>query len=285
VNWTVTRTDKQCVDIDFDCSQKKKFSALLLADEHADNAHSDLALIRKHHAEAVSLGAPILKFGDTFCAMEGKWDRRASESALRPEMRGGNYLDKLVSFHTDLYLPYAKNIAVVSDGNHETAILKHHQTDLLERLTQNLRTFGAPCEHMPFTGFVRFKFDLGNRHRDSKTLHYHHGYGGGGEVTRGMIDNSRTRGQYSADIYISGHIHRRNSDENVMISVNGRGHVVQQPQLFLRAGTYKREEMGGSGYHTEKGRSARPVGGWWLDFEISRDRNNTFVDVNYRSAK
>jgi hypothetical protein len=181
--WTVTRTDKQCVDIDFDCSQTKDVSVLLLADEHADNAHSDLALIRKHHAEAVALGAPILKFGDTFCAMEGKWDRRASESALRPEMRGGNYLDKLVSFHTDLYLPYAKNIAVVSDGNHETSILKHHQTDLLERLTQNLRTFGAPCEHMPFTGFVRFKFDLGNQHRESKTLQYHHGYGGGGEVT------------------------------------------------------------------------------------------------------
>jgi len=60
---------------------------------------------------------------------------------------------------------------------------------------------------------------------------------------------------------------------------------VRQDQLFLRAGTYKREEWGGSGYHTEKGRSARPVGGWWLDFEISRDKNNTFVDVNYRSAK
>jgi hypothetical protein len=126
---------------------------------------------------------------------------------------------------------------------------------------------------------------MGHRHRESKTLHYHHGYGGGGEVTRGMIDNSRTRGQYSADIYISGHIHRRNSDENVMISVNNYGRVVQKEQVFLRAGTYKREEIGGSGYHIEKGRSARPVGGWWLDFEISRAKNTVALNVNYRSAK
>ena len=70
-----------------------------------------------------------------------------------------------------------------------------------------------------------------------------------------------------------------------MIGINSKGRVVQQPQLFLRAGTYKREEMGGSGYHTEKGRSARPVGGWWLDFEMARSKSSTVVHVNYRSAK
>lgn len=284
MNWTVSRLDPQVAEILFEVPPSEKVSVLLMADEHADNAHSDLALLRKHHDEAREMNAPILKFGDTFCAMEGKWDRRKSEAALRPEMRGGNYFDKLVSWHTGLYMPYAKNIAVISDGNHETSILQHHQTDLVERLVHNLRSVGSPALHLPFTGFVRFAFDLGNRHRASTVLHYHHGYGGGGEVTRGLIDQSRTRGQYDADIYVTGHIHRRNADENVMIGINQSGRVVQRNQVFLRAGTYKREERGGTGYHIEKGRAARPQGGWWLEMTPVRTKGSVAIDISYRPA-
>lgn len=272
--WTIERKSATSADIVFRATGKaQRFTALLISDEHADNAHSDLALIRKHHQEALGIGAPILKFGDTFCAMEGKWDKRASESALRVEMRGGNYLDRLVSFHEDLYRPYAANIAVLSDGNHETAMLRHHQTDLLERLTGGLRRDGAPALHMPYTGFVRFRFQDANSHAVSKTLHYHHGYGGGGEVTRGLIDQSRTRGQYLADLYYSGHIHRRNSDENIITALDNMGQPVESQQLFLRGGCYKRETHGGGGYHVEKGRAGRPIGGWWVHFDLTRGKN------------
>jgi len=284
--WTIERKSSTSADIVFDATGKaQRFTALLISDEHADNAHSDLDLIRKHHQEAVDAGAPILKFGDTFCAMEGKWDKRASESALRVEMRGGNYLDRLVTFHEELYRPYAANIAVLSDGNHETSILRHHQTDLLERLIGSLRRDKSPTLHLPFTGFVRFRFEDSSKHCISRTLHYHHGYGGGGEVTRGLIDQSRTRGQYVADVYYCGHIHRRNSDENVITSLDHFGSPVETQQLFLRGGTYKREALGGNGYHIEKGRAGRPMGGWWLYFDISRSRKSGLrCDLSYEAA-
>lgn len=264
--------------------KKERFSVLLLSDEHADNLQADLALIRKHHQQAVDLGAPILKLGDTMCAMEGKWDKRASESHLRPEMRGGNYLDRLVKFHADLCRPYAKNIAVISDGNHETAMLKHHQTDLLERLVQTLRQDGSPVLHMPFVGFVRFRFVDNNSHNTSWLLNYHHGYGGGGEVTRGMIDNSRTRGQYIANGHYSGHIHRKNMDENVVLTMDIKGKVVEMQQLFLRGSCYKREHVDGSGWHIEKGRAARPLGGWWLHFDLWRGPNQLQLVATAESA-
>ena len=284
--WIIERKSSTSADIVFEATGKgQRFTALLISDEHADNAHSDLDLIRKHHQQAVDVGAPILKFGDTFCAMEGKWDKRASESALRVEMRGGNYLDRLVTFHQELYRPYAANIAVLADGNHETSILRHHQTDLLERLTQSLRQDKSPVLHFPFTGFVRFRFIDSSKHSISKTLHYHHGYGGGGEVTRGMIDQSRTRGQYVADVYYSGHIHRRNSDENVITSLDHFGVPSETQQLFLRGGCYKREAQGGNGYHIEKGRAGRPVGGWWLYFDLSRTKKSGLrCDLSYEAA-
>jgi hypothetical protein len=285
MNWTIERNDTCVATIAFRVTKPTaRYTVLLTSDDHADNKQSDLGLIRKHHQQAVDMGAPILKHGDVMCAMEGKWDKRASESHMRPEMRGGNYLDRLVKFHADLYGPYAKNIAVISDGNHETAMLKDHQTDLLERLVDRLGAAGSPALHMPYTGFVRFRFQDGNRHAASKLLHYHHGFGGGGEVTRGLIDNNRIRSMYTADVYYQGNIHRRNLDENIMIGVNKAGQMIETQQLFLRGSCYKREHMEGSGYHIEKGRAGRPLGGWLLHFDVSRGETNMNITVTAEAA-
>jgi hypothetical protein len=234
---------------------------LLQTDEHWDNKECDLKMLRQHHEQAVEKNAPILKFGDTYCAMQGKWDRRADQNQLREEHRGNCYLDKLVDTAGDWYAPYAKQIALITPGNHETSIVQHHQTDLTERLAERLRQESGSSIHVGgYWGYVRIQFEANKT--VSKTLHYHHGYGGGGEVTRGFIDNNRTRGQYDADIYISGHIHRRNMDENIMTRLQGNK-IIRQEQLFLRGATYKREV---NGWHAERGRSARPIGAWWLRF-------------------
>ena len=72
---------------------------------------------------------------------------------------------------------------------------------------------------------------------------------------------------YIADVFISGHIHRRNLDENIIAKVNGSGSVEYRQQLFLRSSTYKMEI---DGYHAEKGRGPRPLGGWWVEFRYLR---------------
>ena len=242
------------------------FETLLMSDEHWDNAHCDLRLLKKHHEQAVVKNSPIFKFGDLFCAMQGKWDKRADQNQLRPEHRGNNYLDQLITTAEEWYTPYAKNIALITDGNHENSVQLRHQTSLLERLTDRLH-----CLHGSYWGFIIFRFAMkGNQKASvSKTMHFHHGYGGGGEVTRGLIDHSRTRGQYRADIYVSGHIHRRNSEENVITEVvpNSRS-IRQKRELFLRSSTYKNEV---DGWHAETGKAARPLGGWWLKFNPAKE--------------
>jgi hypothetical protein len=244
------------------------FTTLLMSDEHWDNAHADQDRIRRDHKEAVARDALILKFGDTFCAMQGKWDKRSDQNELRPEHRGNNYLDRLVSTAADFYKPYAKHIGLISRGNHETAIAARHQTDLIDRLTGHLRDAGGPTLAAPYAGFVRFRFHWpGTTETVSKDLCYHHGYGGGGEVTRGMIDNNRTRSQYDADVFYSGHIHRVNSDENQIIRMNQQGKLSTHTQVFLRGGAYKEDHHGG--WSVGGGRGARPLGGWWLTFKAT----------------
>jgi hypothetical protein len=92
---------------------------LLRSDAHHDNPHCDRDLEKKHLDEALECGAGILDCGDLFCAMQGKYDRRACKSSLRPEHQTGEYLDALVNTAADFYQPYAKNWICFGQGNHE----------------------------------------------------------------------------------------------------------------------------------------------------------------------
>lgn len=92
---------------------------LLRSDAHHDNAHCDHDLERKHLEEAKVRGAGIMDFGDTICGMQGKWDKRADQSQMREELRGPDYLDRLVSYCADFYRPYAANWVLMTQGNHE----------------------------------------------------------------------------------------------------------------------------------------------------------------------
>lgn len=260
--WSLSRTDTHCHRLQFDLSTGD-FWVLLASDLHWDNAHCRLDLLKRHFDQAKERNAAICLFGDTFCAMQGKWDPRSSRDALRPEHHTGSYLDALVSTGAKWFKPYAKQIALISPGNHETAILKRHHVDLTQRLAQELSREGSTVEVGNYWGFLAASGLVEKKNYCLCRIHYHHGYGGGGEITRGLIDHSRTRSMYDADVYISGHIHRRNMDENILTRINHCGKIDRQTQYFLRSSTYKEEV---DGWHAEKGRAARPIGAWWLRF-------------------
>tara|TARA_R110000868_G_scaffold39869_4_gene138422 strand:+ start:3031 stop:3873 length:843 start_codon:yes stop_codon:yes gene_type:complete len=270
--WTIKELSRQVHVIEWNVDKpSEECTLLLMSDEHWDNKECDRDLLRRHHEEAVKKGAPILKFGDTFCAMQGKWDKRADMNQLRPEHHTNKYLDSLVNTATEWYKPYKDNIALITPGNHEQSILDRHETDLIDRLTSHLGIAKGD-----YWGYVLLR--LKSRERtQTHVLHYHHGYGGGGEVTRGMIDNNRTRGQYDADLFYSGHIHRRNYDENVITTVTAQGRLTQRTQRFLRGSTYKNETRG---WHASGGRAGRPLGGWWVtikDKNVSRESGHQLL--------
>jgi hypothetical protein len=278
--WTVQKLTKSVAKIIIDASEVRSGRILLQSDEHFDNTHCVRELLLKHHDEAIIHGAPIIKVGDTFCAMQGKWDRRSDQSQLRPEHRVNNYLDSLVGTAGEFYGPFARQIAVITPGNHESSIAKHHQTDLTARLIDELNSkYGGSVVGLTYASFVRVVWRWGGGNASSKTILLNHGFGGGGPVTRGMIDNNRTAVQYHADVYVSGHIHRRNMDENVILRLSPKDTLETATQWFIRCGTYKTEHVGMEGYHTEKGRAARPLGGVWLQWDYERAGNRQQVKL------
>lgn len=235
---------------------------LLQSDEHWDNPHCDRVMHRRHHEQAKARNAGIFKFGDLFCAMQGKYDPRASKDSIRPEHQTVNYLDALVDTAADYFAPYAANIAIVAPGNHETAILKRLETNLTQRLCNKL---GVPAGG--YSGFVRFLFSRGDGGRSSHSLYWHHGYGGGGPVTKGTIQTNR-RGVWLPDptFIVSGHIHEEwvLTQPRLRLAQNGKTYLDEQVHICLP--TYKQEFDMRGGYHVENGRPPKPLGGAWLRF-------------------
>lgn len=253
----------------------------LFTDLHWDNAHCRLDALKRSLDDAAENDWPCLFFGDFFCVMQGRWDPRASQEGLRDEHRGGNYLDRVIDTSVQWFEPFKHIMAFVSPGNHEVSIRRRHETDLISRFVGGMRSAGARTIQGGYWGYILLAL-IGGRQvqRDWRSLHYHHGYGGGGPITRGFIDHSRTRSADQADIYISGHIHRRNMDENIVRSITCRGNIEMRQQLFLRSSCWKDESK--DEWHSGlMGRDPRPIGGWWLDLYVDKRGKND----NYQFSK
>lgn len=257
----------------------KRWRVLIQSDEHWDNPDCDLEMLRRHHDAAVEHQAPILKVGDFYCVMQGKYDRRSDKSKLRPEHQCGDYLDAVARTGATALEPYAHHIVMLGRGNHEQAILKNHETDITERTAQILRDrTGAPVQGGGYGGFVKFLFESpSGGSRRSVTLNYYHGSGGGGPVTKGVIQTNRRQESVDADIYCTGHVHEAWAVRRGRVYLNHDLRVVHAPGLHVCTPGYKDEYKDGfGGWHVETGKPPKPKGAYWIEFERDGKRDIVF---------
>jgi hypothetical protein len=250
---------------------------LLRSDVHHDNPKCDQALELRHLKQALEKDAFIVDNGDLFCAMQGKWDKRSDKNALRPEHLGGNYLDLLVDTAFNFYKPFAKNWLLFGRGNHETAIRKSHETDLTDRLVDRMRLVGSPALAGGYGGYIRFHFTLQGSKRTSRLLYHYHGSGGGGPVTRGVIQTNRIAVvQPDADICLTGHTHDEWIVPIIRQRVSNQGVVYRDRQIHIRVPGYKDAWADGAfGYEVERMHMPKPLGAAWLRFYYEQDEIKT----------
>lgn len=264
------------VDIYFsDKKLNKPVWCLLRSDAHHDNPHSDNAMEKRHLEQALKRQAFILDNGDAFCAMQGKGDPRASKDDIKEEHKGGNYLDKLVDSYAEWLKPYAENILVMGKGNHETAVYKHRETDLTQRLVNSLNgktNSKIQCGQIANWIGIRGRCTSDKRSRSQGTiwLYMFHGAGGGGPVTKGVIGANRMGVVLpDANIVATGHTHDHWILPNARARITSDGSEYIDEQLHIKIPTYKNEYgVGDSGFHMEKGRPPKPLGAVWIKFYL-----------------
>lgn len=242
------------------------------SDAHYDNPKCNRKLLHRHLDEALEKNAMIAITGDLFCLMQGKYDPRGSKSDIRPEHNKSNYLDMVINDTAEKFVKYAKNIIIISRGNHETSVSKRSETDIMERFVERLNLLaGSQIQIGNYTGYYTLSFDYKGR-KKTVDVGYSHG-NWGGVITKGTLSVVRYASYMpDCDIMFSGHTHdgwivthprlRKNHIKKTVEIVN---------QWHVKTGTYKEEFAEGKGWAVERIAMPKYLGGCMTEFKVGFD--------------
>lgn len=233
----------------------------LLSDVHFDSVACDRFVLKAHLDKALEEDALIIIGGDWFDAMQGRFDPRRNMDELRPEYRTEKYFDVVVERSAEFLHPYAKNIVAVTQGNHELAIRKNSNTDLVDRLVFYLRLNGSKAVAGGWRGWFRFLLKAQKRGSSLKLYYSHGGGGAAAPVTRGVISTNRQAvHEPDADIVWNGHTHTAYILPIVRERLSAHGKVYNDVGWFVRTPGYKRDWYLQDGYSSQKGFGPNPIG-------------------------
>lgn len=272
----------------------RDFQLAVLSDIHWDNPKCDRDKLKRDLEHCKKHDIPIFINGDFFCLMQGRGDHRRNKSDIRPEHNNARYLDSIVETAVEYWTPYAHLLTVIGYGNHETAIIKFQETDLLARFVDLLNyKCGTNVHTGGYGGWLVIQQDVGmfnkmKRYQKTK-IKYFHGSGGGGIVTKGAINLTRALEMYEdMDVFTMGHIHEnwaRNDMREKLVHNSTQSYIVQQKHVHhMITGTYKDEYVDGySGWHIERGAPAKMLGGRILNIKAKNANGKRFTDIDSTS--
>lgn len=245
---------------------------LLSSDQHHDHPQCNEKMLIKHLDQALERNAGIFIFGDWVCGMQAKHDKRGSKSDIKEEHNKGNYLDRLVKSEAKFLEKYATNLCVYGRGNHEQSILKNKETDLVQRIVDEVNAKNQDSIFCSggYGGWVKFQFERAGSKggRTSFNLKYRHSGGSLGTVTKGVLGVDRMAKEYpDADIIVTGDNHEEWQMTIKQERLSEQGVLSLKEQVHIKLPTYKDEHNDGySGWHTEGNKAPRPLGAMWLRF-------------------
>lgn len=262
---------KDCIDFVWSCNRSDVVEFLLISDLHLDSTKTDRAKIKRVLDNAHGRGAYVATYGDTLDLMQGKFDPRGGKSGVRPEYQVHNYYQAVIEDITEFLKPY-DNLVFMSQGNHETGVIKRHEIDPLGMIAYNLRSLGRDVVLGDYEGWQRFRAKRAtDSPKYSKTAFYTHGTGGSSPVTRGVIQTNRRQVNVHADIFISGHIHTTWAMPIPQRFLNQKGNEELREVLHIQLGTAKESHKDRNSWEAHKGFSAPSLGGYILKFYFDGD--------------
>lgn len=259
----------------------KNVQIAMMSDLHWDNPKCDWDLLKRDFDYCLENDIKVMVNGDFFCLMQGKGDKRGNKSDIRPEHNNAKYLDSIVETAVEWFSPYAHILTVIGYGNHETAIIKYQETDILQRFVDLLNyKNGSNVMTGGYGGWLIIRQSYDTHSISTSKIKYFHGSGGGGVVTKGALNLTRALEMYEDfDIFTMGHIHENACRNDVRDCVThnpkkGYQHYHKNIHLML-TGTYKEEYGDGSkGWHIERGAPIKPTGGRILKIECREFNTN-----------
>lgn len=251
----------------------------ICSDVHYDSLKCDRELFKKHLDHIKSINGQVIIVGDLFDVMGCEKDPRSKANEIDPRyiVRGRSYLDVVVEDVYEFLKPYKQNIALITYGNHETAIQKHRDTDILDRLIYLLNQEGGKeVQKGAYAGWVLVRFSRNNT-RLIYNIAYHHGKGGNAKRSKGILYSQLDAMEYpDANLIVSGHDHNKLYDpSNVRRRLTSKSksiHTYNDTVHWLKTGSYKKSSND-FGWEVQRGFHPKRLGGWFVNLKIVRVRN------------
>lgn len=255
---------------------EKNIPLLIVSDVHFDSIKCDHDSLKKHFDKIKEKNGQIIIVGDWFDVMGCYKDPRSKAADINPIyiQRGRSYLDLVVEDSFEFLKPYKQNLLLMSYGNHETSILKHRDTDPLERLIFLLnREEGKEVHKGAYAGWINMSIArTGGASPRAFTIAYNHGKGGNAKRSKGILYSQMDAMEYpDANLIVSGHDHNKIYDpSNVRRRFcNQTGRTYKDTVHWLKTGSYKKSSDD-FGWEVEKGFMGKRMGGWFVDLEYVR---------------
>ena len=247
---------------------------MLTSDHHLGAATTDEARIVKDLERARKENARIIVNGDVFDFILPGDRKRFQQSALADWLHGkDDIVNACIQRAYDLYAPYADLIDVIGDGNHDTALSKHHAADAVALLVQllNERT-SSNILHGGYRGWITYRWYVSTTATVNLKLYRHHGAGGGAPATRGMLDLTRMIGFVPmADVVTVGHKHHRWAAKYGYLQLLDSGREVESEGLFVMTGAYMDTYAPKGNYAANWNISPMPKGGVMVTARLKRN--------------
>jgi hypothetical protein len=281
----LVRRSPELLEIRSPIGNPEPHTFLLASDIHLDNPKCRRDLLKKHLKQVQGVNGNALFFGDVMCLMQGKKDRRGSKGSIRAEHLGSNYFDLVFDETAEWLSPFASTVLMMSDGNHETAVIGNQEIDPLGNVVRLMRDrYGSPVQHMRYQGWIWFSFYRPGISREHGTrrcaLFFHHG-AWGGVITKGTMGGGRYASiAPEADILINGHNHERTIVSHPCYRVSSQGKQKVASRWHVQTGTYKEEFEEGAGWAVERIVMPKSLGGVWLKLLPT----NEGVDISLEPA-
>jgi hypothetical protein len=248
---------------------------LHISDVHFDSAKCNREMLRRHLEEIKACEGQAFIYGDWFDVMGCFQDPRTKAADIRPEyyVKGREYLNAVIEDSVEFLRPYAKNIAFIGEGNHESEIRRRRDVDILAWMVRLLHEMGSSVVRGAYTGWNEFVMQYKPESSRNLLTHYHHGYGGGAKRSKGMLDSQIATFQYpDADIIFRGHDHQKFHDpSNVKYRYNDKFKIESMDTThYIKTGSYKESATGTGGWEVQKGFMPSRLGGWFIDMQVTR---------------
>lgn len=278
-----------CFQHTFNCdSYHDKFRLAIFGDPHIDSMGHCGDLFKEILSQCADTNTPVIIIGDLFDAMQGRSDRRHSKQALTQDDIGESpYFNNIIEKVANIFEPYIGRIPWILSlkGNHETAIEKYNEIDLMQILKYSL--FKKGYDNFHFTGYrtyLKSLFVYKKRKYGGTNLigGFHHGFGGA-RRSKGILNVDINKGMYgSVDYFCTGHTHEQWSYPSQVLKLDNRGYEYKKEVLFMQVPSFKEDITNvNSGYAVEKSFQPLPIGGYWLNINMHRKQENGYDMKGY----